>query len=263
MLSTGEMDITKKRNMIIVLSTALVGALALFFVGPIPQDLHYHCFADGKEMLGIPNFWNVVSNLPFAVIGAWGLISLLRRSARNERVILRTIFAACFLGIFLTCFGSAWYHLNPTNETLLWDRMPMTLVFMPFFSLILYDYVGNTFGKRAFWILTAIGIGSVLLWYWTETIGEGDLRLYLLVQFYPMLAIPLLLIVNRGVTNYGMQIVWVFFAYVAAKLCETFDVQIYELLGGIGGHPIKHIFAGLAAWYILRLMQQREVFVVR
>src|SRR6516225_2480418 len=33
----------------------------------------YHQFADQRELFGIPNFWNVISNLPFVAVGAVGL----------------------------------------------------------------------------------------------------------------------------------------------------------------------------------------------
>ena len=40
----------------------------------------YHRFADQQTLLGIPNFWNVVSNLPFILVGAVGSAMLPPRS---------------------------------------------------------------------------------------------------------------------------------------------------------------------------------------
>jgi hypothetical protein len=45
---------------------------------PLLQDQSYHQFADQRELFGIPNFWNVVSNLPFIAVGAVGLLQVRR-----------------------------------------------------------------------------------------------------------------------------------------------------------------------------------------
>jgi hypothetical protein len=55
---------------------AAVAAGVLFLLPPIPQDLRYHEFADHRTVWGIPNFWNVVSNLPFLLVALWGLRAL-------------------------------------------------------------------------------------------------------------------------------------------------------------------------------------------
>ena len=63
--------------------TALI-AVAGLLLPRIPQPQSYHVFADQRSFLGIPNFANVVSNIPFAVVGLWGLVFLLRSNARTE-----------------------------------------------------------------------------------------------------------------------------------------------------------------------------------
>ena len=40
-----------------------------------------------------------------------------------------------FLGILLTGFGSAYYHLDPTISTLFWDRLPMAVSFMAILAI--------------------------------------------------------------------------------------------------------------------------------
>jgi hypothetical protein len=51
----------------------IVSLVALLPLPPLLQDQAYHQFADRRELFGIPNFWNVVSNLPFVILGAVGL----------------------------------------------------------------------------------------------------------------------------------------------------------------------------------------------
>src|SRR5438874_11279915 len=87
---------------------AAVSLLGLLLVPPIPQSQIYHGFADQKTLLGIPNFWNVVSNLPFVVVGAMGLQAMGLQHFRRD--LSAGVF---FLGVFLTGFGSSYYHWNP------------------------------------------------------------------------------------------------------------------------------------------------------
>ena len=46
------------------------GVAAAFWLPPLPQDPTYHAFADRRTFFGIPNFWNVCSNLAFVLVGA-------------------------------------------------------------------------------------------------------------------------------------------------------------------------------------------------
>src|SRR5262249_31672083 len=98
---------------------AAVSLTALLLVPPISQDQDYHQFADQRTLLGIPHFWNVASNLPFVAVGALGLHKFYQRPATF----------VLFSGFLLTGFGSTYYHWNPSDETLFWDRLPMTLCF--------------------------------------------------------------------------------------------------------------------------------------
>ena len=59
-----------------LLAVAIVIAIIALFLPPIPQPLAYHNFADQRGWLGIPKFGEVVSNVPFAIVGLWGLIFL-------------------------------------------------------------------------------------------------------------------------------------------------------------------------------------------
>ena len=95
-------------------------------ISPIAQDQAYHLFADQRSVLGIPNFWNVMSNLPFLLVGVAG-ISFVHRNVRDP---LRNLWLVFFAGIFVTAFGSGYFHLAPNNGTLAWDRLTMTIGFM-------------------------------------------------------------------------------------------------------------------------------------
>jgi hypothetical protein len=55
-------------------------------IPPIPQSASYHQFADQRRLWGIANFGNVSSNLPFAVVGIWGLLFLASSRSRSAFV---------------------------------------------------------------------------------------------------------------------------------------------------------------------------------
>jgi Ceramidase len=234
-----------KRNRHIVIFVGLMAAslLALLLLPPIPQNQDYHQFADKRALLGVPNFWNVVSNIPFIVIGAMGL----RQSHRDPAIIL------LFLGILLTGFGSSYYHLDPSDRTLFWDRLPMAISFMAILAITIEERVNASAGAVLLLPSTAIGVLSLLLWRWT-----GDLRLYVWVQFFPCLALPLLFLVLPP--KYSGTFYWLIAAalYALAKLFEFYDRAIYSAGSILSGHTLKHFAAAAACAVILRYFQKRQ-----
>ncbi len=221
---------------------ACAGIVLTFLTDPIPQSPGYHHFADDRNLCSIPNFWNVMSNLPFVIIGIMGIAFLLRK---RREAVPDAGSLTFFSGILLTGFGSVWYHLHPDNHTLIWDRLPMTIAFMAFFSVIIRECMHAEAGKKLLWPLLFLGVLSVYYWQMTESRGEGDLRFYFLVQFLPMLLIPLILLLFK---SHGLPkpYFWlVLLAYVIAKVFEIKDVEIFHTTG-ISGHTIKHLMAAVA-----------------
>jgi Ceramidase len=228
----------------IVMGILIVASLAgLLLLPPIPQDQDYHQFADRRTLLGIPNFWNVVSNLPFIAVGAAGLWRF-----RDSPITI-----VLFLGILLTGFGSSYYHWDPNDGTLFWDRLPMTLCFMAILAAALEERVNATSGGVLLWPLLALGLLSLLLWRSTD-----DLRLYVWVQFFPCLALPLLFLMFPP--KYTGQSYWIFAAalYALAKLLEFYDGVIYSVGSILSGHTLKHLAAAAACFAVLRYFQTRR-----
>jgi hypothetical protein len=234
-----------KTNRGVVIFEGLMAAslVALLLLPPIPQDQGYHDFADQRTLLGVPNFWNVVSNIPFIVIGALGL----RQSRRDPAIIL------LFLGILLTGFGSSYYHLDPSDRTLFWDRLPMAISFMAILAITVEERVNARAGAVLLWPLIAIGVLSLLLWRWT-----GDLRLYVWVQFFPCLALPLIFLAFPP--EYSGTFYWLIAAalYALAKLFEFYDRAIYSAGTILSGHTLKHLAAAAACVAVLRYFQKRQ-----
>jgi Ceramidase len=217
---------------------------ALLLLPAIPQDQGYHQFADQRTLLGIPNFWNVVSNIPFVAVGAAGLW----RFRDNPATIV------LFLGFFLTGIGSAYYHWDPNDRTLFWDRLPMTLAFAAILSLVVAERVNARAGAVLLWPALAIGLFSLLLWRWT-----GDLRLYFWVQFFPGLAVLLLFVLYQPKytgTNYWIVALAL---YALAKVFEFSDSAIYSAGHLLSGHTLKHLTAAAACFALLRYFQTRRL----
>ena len=238
-----------KTIILIALSVILIGAM--FFVDPIPQDLSYHAFADTRTLLGVPNFWNVVSNFPFLLIGGAGIY--FSRSTNRPGMLpeLQLAYLVLFAGIFLTGFGSAYYHYEPGNDTLVWDRLPMTLGFMGLVAIIAGEHISLPAAKRMLIPLLIVGAGSVIYWRMTEARGAGDLRPYAIVQFLPMLLIPLILLMYRSVYDKVGFFWFVIVLYAISKLFEYFDFATYEIGQLISGHSIKHVVAAMAPLVLL------------
>lgn len=235
----------------ILCSVSALAIISVLCTPAIPQDLGYHNFFDQRSFFGIANFWNVISNLPFLIVGLLGL-HLVWQQRRTSYIAGNCIAYSIFaLGICLVALGSSYYHLNPDNNTLLWDRLPMTLAFMSFFSIVIADYISPRFASRALLPLLILGAASVIYWHYTESRAVGDLRFYALVQFLPVILISLILFMfNRP--GLHTKLIWLVLGmYVLAKLFEAFDYPIYEFLGVISGHSIKHVAAALGAYVLI------------
>lgn len=230
--------VTRRARLWTAFLPGLLPIPVLFVVGPIPQDPCYHCFADQRTVWGIPHFGDVVTNLPFVLVGIAGLRL---RPPRD--------WALFFAGLMLTGLGSAWYHLDPTNATLVWDRLPMSIAFMAFFAALLRERVDERVGRALLWPLLMAGAGSVGWWALTD-----DLRAYGLVQFYPLLAAVLLLVLLPGPRRpYWLALG----SYVLAKVTEVLDRPIWDANGFGSGHNLKHLFAALAGAWIIGMLRER------
>ena len=97
----------------------------------------------------------------------------------------------------VTSLGSTWFHLGPNNDSLVWDRLPMTIGFMGLLAALVSERIDPGLGLKLLGPLVAVGIWSVWAWISSEHAGEGDLRPYLLVQLYPVAAILLVLALFR------------------------------------------------------------------
>ena len=219
----------------------------------------YHHFADQRVWLGIPHFGDVASNAVYLIAGLWGLAFLFRKSSLDQFVDARERwpYLFVFLGLLLTAFGSAYYHLAPDNDRLVWDRVPMTIVFMPLVSALIAERVNVRLGLWLLPTLTAVGIGSVIHWHLSVERGAADLRFFGAVQVYAVLALIVALLLPPRYSR-GSDLLVVAGLYVLAKICELADRQIFSIGHLVSGHTLKHLASGVGGFWIVRMLQKRR-----
>ena len=219
--------------MLIIVAWALLPA--------IPQDQTYHGFADQRSWLGVPNAANVLSNISFALVGAFGAAGLVSHRRQRYSPAAEVGMWCTALGLVCVAVGSAWFHFDPTDSTLFWDRLPMTLVFAGILGAAIAQRVGNSEGRMGLVLLVPLGIASVIYWKMT-----GDLSPYATLQFGGIAGLlALLALTRRGNDPFPWR--WVVAWYVFAKIAESLDQQIWDATQGmIAGHTIKHLLAAAA-----------------
>jgi hypothetical protein len=242
--------LTRRAYLIVLLLIAALGAVML--LPPIAQDPAYHAFADRRAFLGFPNFLNVATNLTFLAVGVAGIQLCMSGSGALG---VRWAWMTCFTGVALVCIGSGYYHLAPDNDTLVWDRLPMSIGFMALLVAVLAEHLNARLEK---WLLAPavlIGIASVLYWRYT-----GDLRLYLLVQFLPLIMLPVVLLLFKSPYTHRGLLLLALAIYVLSKVAEYYDATVFAATGEtLSGHALKHLLAALSLLVIYWMLRRRRV----
>lgn len=249
------------RRVWILLGAVLAAAFTVYLLPAIPQNEAYHNFADKRAFLGVPNFLNVASNVLFLFVGAAGIWFILR-AAKDGGPFLdareKWPHFAFFVGVALTAFGSGWYHLHPDDRTLVWDRVPMAIGFMALVAVLVTERIDVSAGLRLLLPLVAVGIGSVVYWEFTQMRGHGDLRPYALVQFGGLLVMVLLILLFPARHTRTADLGIALGLYALAKVFEAADSLAFSAGHIVSGHTIKHGFAALATYWVLRMLRLRE-----
>ncbi|MBC3874086.1 hypothetical protein [Undibacterium flavidum] len=253
------------RSRLIYLPTFFVVLISVAFLwhGAIPQYAHYHEFADASSCWGIPNALDVLSNLPFAIVGLIGLFGIVRcghdRKQRSGKGGAQYYaYLAFALSICATCLGSTYYHLAPDDARLFWDRLPIALACA---SLLVAVHIeakhasqitgarnrhANFLGYAELLLMLTFAVSSVVWWQHT-----GDLRLYLGLQVAAIVLVPLWQFIYPVARSQRILFGLAIAGYVLAKLAEIGDAAILVHTGMISGHSIKHLLAAVAAGLIL------------
>jgi hypothetical protein len=229
---------------------AAASILILLCLPPIHQDVRYHEFADRRRFLGVPNFGDVVSNAPFLIVGLAGITL----GAGGRLTGYSICWFTFFLGVSLVSVGSGYYHWHPTNDSLVWDRLPMTMGFIGLFMAILSESVHPKLGNVLLLPGLILGAGSVIYWHWYD-----DLRFYAWVQYAPLLILPALLALFPSEYSHRYMLLVALACYLLAKLFEVFDREVFAILrDSVSGHTIKHLWAAAGCFCILQMLRKRR-----
>jgi hypothetical protein len=236
----------------VLIGLAAAAAAATWALPALPQDPGYHALADSRPLGPVPNASNVLSNVVFLVAGVVGL----RRALRQCTLPARPAWVVAFAGIALVSVGSAWYHHAPGDDTLLWDRLPMTIGFMGVLAAVLAIPLGERVARLILAPAVIAGIGSVVVWRLT-----GDLRAYVWVQFTPLILIGAILALGPQPREHRRALLSALGLYVLAKGFELADAGLFAATAGvISGHTLKHVAAGGACLALVRLTRRESSF---
>lgn len=228
------------KNTIFALTTLIVPLIWITSLPPIHQNPNYHHFADQSFIFGIKHFFDVATNSLFLLVGLLGLKEHRRKNFAPSKLLF-------IVGALLVAPGSAYYHLLPTNERLLWDRLPMVIGFSSLTCWLLVGYFNAQKEKILLILLNLIGLSSLAVWVSTD-----DLRFYYWVQLTPVLILVYLGVFKKELFNKGWPILAACTCYIAAKLTENYDLVFFNKLG-ISGHSLKHILAAMAIYALVKL----------
>jgi hypothetical protein len=233
----------------LLLAVAIALLVACF--GPaVAQHAHYHAFADQRAGWGVPFAMDVLSNLPFAVAGVWGLV-VLRRFQPGAQPALAALF---FAGLLVTAACSSFYHWQPDNAGLAIDRLGMVVAFAGLLGLAVADRISNRAGVATAATVLALGPLSVMVWA-----TSGNLLPWAVLQGGGMLLIVLLAVcrtTGKPIAGaWGIPLATVIALYALAKVLELGDYPVFEFTHGlVSGHSLKHAVAALAAWPVIGVM---------
>jgi len=249
------------------LCAALLACLALALAGPtVLPGPQAHAYADQRTLWGLPHALDVLTNLPFAVLGGCGLARL---AARWREGALRAATARAagtfFAGLLLTAAGSALYHWQPHGITLLADRAGMLVAFAGMLALAVDERIGARAAALAAVAVLAGGWAALRTWGIT-----GDQWPWAVLQGGGML-ILLALAADAGRSRraghaplpgrLGVSLAAVTGWYALAKLLEAGDAAVFTATGHlVSGHSLKHLAAAMSAWPVLSALAPGRYF---
>ena len=235
----------------VLLLFIVIGSLAFMLSKePFGQNPRYHDFADQEAFVGIPNFADVASNIPFLLVGIAGIVFC----TTDRKLSLRTAWVTLFLGVALVAVGSIYYHLSPNSETLVWDRLPMTIGFMGLFAALLGEYVNVRLGKALLIPVALLGCASVVYWHMFD-----DLRFYYWIQLVPLLTIPAVIVLFRPPHSHRWILLVALLLYALAKIAEANDREVFAFTHRmLSGHTVKHLLAALGCLALLVMLKIRQ-----
>ncbi|XP_018446743.1 uncharacterized protein LOC108818307 isoform X2 [Raphanus sativus] len=225
---------TWKRNRIVVGSLFICWLILLFITPKVPlHSFRHHVFADKRNFMGVPNTLNVMTNFPFLIIGVLGFVlcvggSFFNISLKGE-IWGWTLFYASVSSL---AFGSAYYHLKPDDNTIVWDTLP---------------FFGRESGGES--RIELPRLASV------HFISQRCLR-----QLIPCLAIPIMTVLLPPKYTHSRFWLLATAAHSVSKIEGLADSKIYNANGYIiSGHSLGHLCSALSMLLLSVMLLYRSI----
>lgn len=248
------------RHWLVFLGLLALVAATSWFMPPFAQDPTYRQIAQTHRMLGMAKFWNVATSLAFLLVGAMGLARMLRGPARGVLPELRVVYMTLFAGTVLVGLGSGWYHLNPDNTSLVFDRLPISIVFIALTCLVVGEHFMPALGRDLLAPLLLLGVALVGFWRLMEQGDHGDLRLYALMQSVPMVLVPLVLCLRPSRLNHA-GVLWIpLVGYALARACDMANAWV-GFGQAFGGDVLKNLIASMGLSALVWAVDNRRLRV--
>ena len=222
--------------------TGLIILLILaIFLPSIQQNQNYHNFADKRVLFGVNNAFDTLSNLAFIIVGALGLFNFYNNQFIKISNSFSVILNLFFISIILTGLGSGYYHLNPNDFTLVFDRLVLTLVFTFVLAMVASIRISERSGFHTLAELVILGPFTVLIWNY-----NGNLTPYIILQYGGVVIVILTLILTKA-SKPSPCFTSLIILYGFAKITEFYDEKIFTLSENvISGHTLKHLISAIA-----------------
>ena len=235
----------------LLLGVLLLSLLAWWLpAAGLPQG--YHHFADQRGWLGLPFAADVLSNLPFALMGAWGGLQLWRLRRGRLGAVQRGLAALFFIGLVLTAACSSLYHWAPHDPGLCIDRLGMSLAFAGLLGLAVADRISDRAGVATAVVVALAAPATALVALWA-----ANMTPWAVLQGAGLLLLAVLAARPKVRGALGFSIAAVIACYALAKGLEVADHALFDLTHGVlSGHTAKHLVAAFAAWPVVRALQR-------
>jgi hypothetical protein len=93
-------------------------------------------------------------------------LSGLYESSVNKTITMvtgnRISYTVFFAALALVGLGSGYYHMSPSNASLVWDRLPMSIAIMALVAVVIGEFLSARLGAMLLIPLMSIGVLSVL-----------------------------------------------------------------------------------------------------
>jgi hypothetical protein len=205
---------------------------------------HGHPFVDARVFWGIPNFMDVLSNVPLLLAGLLGVWVLQSQRGTKTLPSVQLAMAVFFVGLMLTGLGSAWYHWAPDAQGLVLDRLGMAVTFAGALALAVSERVSAAAASVTL-------RSSMMVWPWAVVLFGGMALMWWLSMRKPVAGAM------------GVRIGVLLALYAVAKVFELGDEAIFYATGEVvSGHTLKHLVAAIAVLPVVVAVRQNARAVV-